>query len=112
MTTMRIWLIGAAQTGIEVLRQLQKNDEIEVVVTALMADPPAVREKVIDKVDYVEAVTPVNVNTLARRIRPDLILIDSTAQENALGRVTGGSALSQALIVEIANASEYPCVVI
>jgi hypothetical protein len=39
-------------------------------------------------------------------------LIDSAAQENALSRVTGGSALSQALTVEIANASEYPCVVL
>jgi hypothetical protein len=109
---MRVWLIGAAQAGTEALRQLQKNDEIEVVVSALTADPPAVRDKVIDKVDHVEAVTPVNINTLARRIRPELILIDSTAQDSALSRVTGGAALAQALTYEIANASEYPCIVL
>ncbi|HXF63446.1 MAG TPA: hypothetical protein VNK95_17590 [Caldilineaceae bacterium] len=109
---MRIWLIGAGQAGTEALRQLQKNDEIEVVVSAATADPPAVREKVIEKVDHVEIVTPVNVNTLARRIRPDLILIDATVQDTALGRVSGGAALSQALTYEIAAASEYPCIVL
>ncbi|MCC6167365.1 MAG: hypothetical protein IT329_09080 [Caldilineaceae bacterium] len=109
---MRIWLIGAGQAGAEALRQMQKNDEISVVVSALVADPPAVRNKVIAKVDYVENVTPVNINTLARRIRPDLILIDSTAQETGLSRVTGGAALSQALTFEIAAASDFPCLVI
>ncbi len=109
---MRIWLIGAGQAGSEALRQLHKNEEITVVVSAPDAEPPAVRDKVIAKVDYVENVTPVNINILARRIRPDLILIDSTALETGLSRVTGGSALSQALTYEIAAISDYPCLVI
>jgi FlaA1/EpsC-like NDP-sugar epimerase len=108
---MRIWLIGAGQAGAEALRQLRKNDDLEVVVSADSDRPPAVREGVIGKVDYVEAVNSINVNTLARRIRPDLILIDSSAV-GSLGRVTGGTALSQALISEIAAASDYPCLVL
>jgi FlaA1/EpsC-like NDP-sugar epimerase len=109
---MRIWLIGAGKAGTEALRQLRKNEEITVVVSATVADPTAVREQVLSKVDHIENVTPLNVNTLARRIRPDLILVDSTAQEGALGRVTGGAALSEAMTFELANVSEYPCVVI
>lgn len=109
---MRVWLVGAGQAGSEALRQLRKNEEITVIVSAPVADPPALRDKVIAKVDYVENVTPVNVNTLARRVRPDLILIDSTALETGLSRVTGGSALSQALTYEIATNSDYPCLVI
>ena len=42
-------------------------------------------EGVIDHVDYVEFVTPANVNNLARRIRPDLILIDSAPMSAAMG---------------------------
>jgi hypothetical protein len=109
---MRIWLIGAGRAGTEALRQLGKNEEIAVVVSAQIADPVAVREQVIAKVDYVEAVTPLNVNTLARRIRPDLILVDRTAQEGGLGRVSGGASLSQALIDEIAAVCDYPCLVL
>lgn len=109
---MRIWLVGADKVGMEVLEQLSKNTELEVVVSAQTADPRAVREGVIEKVDFVERVTSTNVNQLARRVRPDLILIDSTANDQALGRVTGGSALAAALNYEIAAASDYPCLVL
>ena len=108
---MRIWLIGAGQAGTEALRQLSKNEDLEIVVSADNERPQAVREGVIGKVDHVETVNSVNINTLARRTRPDLILVDITAL-GSLGRVTGGTALSQALISEIAAASDYPCLVL
>jgi hypothetical protein len=109
---MRIWLIGADQRGIEVLRQLQKNSGIEVIVSAAREHPKAVVEKVIDKVNYIDQVTPLNINTLARRIRPDLILIDSSAEGRSLGRITAGATLFDALNYEIAAASDYPCLVL
>ena len=109
---MRVWLIGAARIGIDVLYQMQKNEEIQVVVSDISETPPAVEEGVIEKVDYVELVTSLNVNTLARRIRPDLILIDSGAERHNLGHVTGGSVLSEALMNEIVAASDYPCLVL
>jgi hypothetical protein len=107
---MRIWLIGASSAGTEAIRQLQKSTQIDLIVSAPAPDPRAVREGVLDRVDYVETVTPVNVDSLARRIRPDLILIDSSASSYR-GR-TGGTELSRALTYEIAAASEHPCVVI
>ncbi len=108
---MRVWMIGAGHAGTEALRQLQKHDEIEIIVSADQDRPQAVKDGVIARVDYVEVVTSVNVNAMARRIRPDLILLDTTAV-GALGRVTGGNALSQALIAEIAAASDYPCLIL
>ena len=107
---MRIWLIGASSAGTEAIRQLKKSSQIDLVVSAQSPDPRAVREKVIDKVDHVESVTPVNINSLARRTRPDLILIDSSA--SSYRGKSGGSALSQALTYEIAASSEFPCVII
>lgn len=109
---MRIWLIGADDRGSEVLRQLLKNQNLDLHVTAATEQPQAVAKGIIARVDQVEVVTASNVNVLARRIRPDLILIDSGAQERHLGRVTGGSAFAEAMTAEIANASEYPCIVL
>jgi hypothetical protein len=109
---MKVWLIGASRIGTEILRQLQKNEEIEVVVSDSSPRPLAVREGVIEKLDYIETVTPVNVNSLARRLYPDLILVDSGAESRNIGRMTGGSELSQALTYEIAATSDFPCLVL
>jgi predicted homoserine dehydrogenase-like protein len=109
---MRIWLIGADQRGTEVLRQLQKNANIEVIVSDVRPQPKAVTDGVIPKVDYVEQVSSVNVNKLARRVRPDLILIDAGAEQRSIGRVTGGTTFSDALMGEVVAASEFPCLLL
>jgi hypothetical protein len=108
---MRIWLIGADQIGTDTLRQMKINRNVEVVVSDPTEQPKAVMDKVIAKVDYVETVSPININTLARRVRPDLILIDPGADKRNL-RLSGGMAFSDAINTEIAAASEYPCLVL
>lgn len=107
---MRIWLIGAGKAGSAALRQLYKNESIEIVVTAETDRPQAVKDGILARVDYVETVNSLNINTLARRIRPDLILVDPTL--NALSRVTGGAAFNQSMLDEMAASSEYPCILL
>ena len=109
---MRVWLIGADDGAIKALYQLQKDVDIEVYVSARSERPKAVEDGVIDRVNYVEHVTPVNVNNLARRIRPDLILIDAGADERSYGRMTGGLVFSDSLMNEVASASDYPCLIL
>jgi FlaA1/EpsC-like NDP-sugar epimerase len=109
---MRIWLIGADQAGSEVLRQLKKNPAITVVVSDALERPRAVSDRVIDKVDMVENVTALNINQLARRIRPDLILIDAGAAKRAMGRVSGGLVFTEAMQTEMAAMSETPCLIL
>jgi hypothetical protein len=109
---MRIWLIGAEQSGTEALRQLKKNPAIEVVVSDTIARPKAVTDRLIAQVDYVEHVTPFNFNQLARRVRPDLVLIDASAAQRAMGRVSGGIFLTEGLHTEMATISEFPCIVL
>ncbi len=108
---MRIWLIGGGQASLVALHQLRKNDALEVVLSAGSDRPLVVQEGAIAQVDHVETVTPLNVNQLARRTRPDLILLDSTAA-GSFGRGSGQSVLSQALAEETAASSDYPCLVI
>ncbi|MBK8050731.1 MAG: hypothetical protein IPK16_28650 [Anaerolineales bacterium] len=109
---MRIWLIGAEQAGAEAYQQFRKNTAIDVVVSDSIERPKAVTDRIIPRVDHVEQVTPMNVNQLARRIRPDLILIDGGALKRTLGRVSQGQVFAEALYAEIVAVSEYPCLVI
>ncbi|MBV7328767.1 hypothetical protein KFU94_11000 [Chloroflexi bacterium TSY] len=109
---MRIWLIGAGRAGSAAIRQLQKNDRIEIVVSDPLARPKAVEEGLIQQVDLVERVTPVNVNEIAKRIHPDLILIASGTGTQSFGNVAGGIALAEGLYYEIAAGSNCPCLVL
>lgn len=97
---MRIWLIGAGSTGAATLRQLQKNPDIDVVVSDPSPRPLAVREGLIEKVDYQETVNSVNINHLARRIRPYLIRSRRRRGRGA-GRVGRGAGPALALNYEI-----------
>ncbi len=109
---MRIWLIGADSRGTQALRQFTKNQRIDVIVSDSSERPKAVVEGVIANVNYVERVTSLNINHIARRIQPDLILIDAGALDRNWGHVTGGNALAEALTNEMAAASDYPCLVL
>jgi hypothetical protein len=108
---MRVWLIGAGQAGSEALRQLRKNEEIEVVVTAETEKPQAVKDGLLSKVDHVETITSLNINTLARRFRPDLILVDPAALYT-LGRVSGGALFNQSMLEEMVASSDFPCILL
>ena len=109
---MRVWLIGAGNIGTVVLRQLQKNLEVDIFISDPSDRPEAVRSGLIDAVDLVANITPVNINEIARRVRPDLLLLSPGIGEQGFGAVEGSKALSDALNYEITIASEYPCLIL
>lgn len=109
---MHIWLIGADKAGSSALRQLRKNPAIKVTVSDTSASPKAVSDGILARVDHVESVTSVNINALAKRVKPDLILVDRGALMRSIGVVSGGAAFVESLQEEMATASEFPCVVI
>lgn len=109
---MRIWLIGAGRMGAAALRQLSKNPNLEIVVSDTQPRPKAVEDGIIAELDFVERVTQVNINDVAKRIQPDLILIATGSGMHSYANISGGSAMADALNYEIATASEYPCLVI
>ena len=91
---------------------MRKNRDVQLVVSAPVEDPKAVRDGVLEQVDYVERVNHVNVNELGRRIGPDLILIDSSAAARDYARLAGGTALSDELIRAIASSAQCPCLIL
>lgn len=108
---MRIWLIGADQAGSNAIRQLRKNQSVEIYVTDSTERPRAVTDRLIAAVDAVDSVTPMNINTLGKRIRPDLILVDRGALLRALGKA-GGPAFAESLMVEMSAACEFPLLIL
>lgn len=109
---MRIWLIGAGNIGSVALEQLQKNPTLEVFVSDPSERPEAVRNGLIERVDLVANVTPFNVNEIARRVRPDLVLLSPGIGEQGFGAIEGSKALSDALNYETIVASELPCLIL
>ena len=109
---MRVWLIGAGHIGSVALRQLQKNPAVEIFVSDPSVEPEAVRDGLIERVDLVANISPVNVNEIARRVRPDMILLSPGIGEQGFGAIEGSKALSDALNYETIVASEYPCLIL
>ncbi len=109
---MRVWLIGAGNIGSVALRQLLKNPAVEIFVSDPSDEPEAVRDGLIERVDLVANISPVNVNEIARRVRPDLILLSPGIGEQGFGGVEGSKALSDALNYETTVASDYPCLIL
>ena len=109
---MRVWLIGAGNIGTVALRQLLKNPAVELFVSDPSEEPEAVRDGLIERVDLVANISPVNVNEVAHRVRPDLILLSPGIGEQGFGAVEGSKALSDALNYETIVASDYPCLIL
>ncbi|MCB0044101.1 MAG: hypothetical protein KDD92_01590 [Caldilineaceae bacterium] len=109
---MRIWLIGCDDAAGRAIVQLAKNPNIELTVTSAQAHPKAVAQGLIEEVDQVVRVSHININDLARRIRPDLILIDPGEFARDFARISAGITLSEELTREIAATSDYPCLIL
>lgn len=72
---MRILVIGAGELGARTVKQLRKNERIEIVVSDHREDPYALREGIIDKVDIKLHVTPMNAVQVCLTAKPALVLI-------------------------------------
>jgi ketopantoate reductase len=107
---MRILVVGAGATGSAVIRQLQKNPSLKVLVADPRTDPPAVKEGLIRKVDYTEALTPLNMEHLLRRASPDLVLLATTARDLIDSRIPGADLLARSIDEELAAYARWPVV--
>ena len=78
---MRVLVIGAEKLGTQVIRQLNKIPEIEMVVAERRERPVAVECGVIDKVDVVAHVTSLNFSEVLERVNPDFVILARTVQD-------------------------------
>jgi FlaA1/EpsC-like NDP-sugar epimerase len=78
---MRALVVGAGDLGIRVIKQLRKNPEISLLVADHREDPTAVKKGVIDEVDILEHITPMNIVEIVEGCEPDIIFLARKAKD-------------------------------
>ena len=109
---MRIMVIGAGRTGAKVLRQLQKNPELTVLVVDPHEKPYAVEQGIISSIDYRESLTPLTLDYLLQKSKPDLVLLTRAPADLGVGSALGLDMLADALQDELVTLSDVPMIVV
>lgn len=78
---MRALVVGAGTLGIRVIKQLRKNAAIEIIVADYREDCLAVKEGLIDHVDILEHLTPLNIGACCDEVGPDIIFLCREARD-------------------------------
>jgi ketopantoate reductase len=107
---MRILVVGAGQVGTRVLRQLQKNPALTILVADAREAPEAVRAGIIERVDFSETLTPLTLRYLLDQAKPDLVLLTTSSEDLALGKSPGMDILTESLRKEVAAMSPLPVI--
>lgn len=107
---MRVLVVGAGRTGVQVLRQLRKNPNLTIITLDPRPDPFAVQEGLIEAVDLVESLTPLTLEFIIERARPDLVILTTTTQDLGLGSAPAMDVLADALQSELAAVASVPVI--
>ena len=108
--SMTILVVGAGNTGAQVLRQLLKNPRLRILTLDPRDNPQAVEQGILENVDYKEALTPLTLDHILKEAQPDLILLTSSPEDMGLGKSPGISIFSDALRDELATLADAPVI--
>lgn len=78
---MRVLVIGAGRLGIQAIKQLRKNPEMEILVADPHDRPEAIADGVIEKVDFRIHVTALNFQEVVDAAEPDMVLLARTLDD-------------------------------
>ena len=109
---MHVLVIGAGRTGGQVLRQLRKNPNLEVLTVDPREEPYAVQEGIISAVDFHEALTPHALEYVIEQTKPDLILVTTATEDMGLGKAPGIDILVDSLRGELATIANVPVIAV
>jgi hypothetical protein len=109
---MRILVIGAGHTGAQVLHQLQKNPALTVMVADPHDRPYAVEQGIIASIDYRESLTPLTLEYLLEKSKPDLVLLTRAPGDLGIGSALGLDMLADSLQDELVTISDVPMIIV
>ena len=107
---MIVLVVGAGKTGTEVLRQLLKNPDLQIVTLDPRENPYAVETGIVKDVDFKEPLTPLSIDSIVKVAQPDLVLLTTSPQDMGLGEAAGMDVLSAALHDELATIADVPVI--
>jgi hypothetical protein len=109
---MRILVIGAGRAGAQVLRQLQKNPDLTVMVADPRDRPYAVEQGIISAIDFRESLTPLTLDYLLQESQPHLVLLTRAPGDLGVGSSLGLDMLTDSLQDELVTISDVPMIVV
>ena len=107
-----ILVIGAGKAGAKVLLQLKKNPKLDVTTIDSRETPIAVEEGIIDSIDYIAELTPIELKPLIERIAPDIVLLTTSREDISKSNVPGLEILVDTLRQELEFAAEVPIIAV
>jgi hypothetical protein len=107
-----ILVIGAGNVGAKVLLQLKKNPKIEVKTVDSRETPFAVEEGIIDSVDYIAELTPIELKPLIESIAPDIVLVTTSREDISRSNVPGLEILVDSLRQELELTADVPIIAV
>ena len=108
----RVLVAGAGHIGTKILLQLKKNPNIEFLTVDPRKQPFAVKEGVISKVDFNNALTSIALEKVIEQVNPDLVLVTTTTEDIGLGNAPGIDIFVEALREELASISKVPIIAV
>lgn len=107
-----ILVIGAGKVGAKVLLQLKKNPKLYVSTVDSREVPFAVEEGIIDYVNYIVELTPIELKPLIERIDPDIVLVTTSREDISRSNVPGLEILVDSLRQEIELTVDVPIIAV
>lgn len=107
---MHVLVIGAGQTGAQVIQQLRKNPQLQILTADPRPEPKALRDGLIEQVDITEVVSPLTLEDVLERTGAQIVFLAMAAEEMALGTAPGVDILADALLDELASVSGVPMI--
>ena len=107
-----ILVIGAGKVGAKVLLQLKKNPKIEVKTLDSRETPFAVVEGIIDSVDYIAELIPIELKPLIENIAPSIVLVTTSREDISRSNVPGLEILVDSLRQELELTTDVPIIAV
>ena len=107
-----ILVIGAGKVGAKVLLQLKKNPKIEVKTLDSRETPFAVVEGIIDSVDYIAELIPIELKPLIESIAPSIVLVTTSREDISRSNVPGLEILVDSLRQELELTVDVPIIAV
>jgi hypothetical protein len=109
---MRILIVGAGKVGAKVILQLKKNPSIKFYTVDPRDQPHALKQGVIESVDFHEDLNPSAIGHVLTQVRPDIVLVTTSAEDVARTGIPGLEILVESLRSELESTANVPIIAV
>jgi hypothetical protein len=109
---MMVLLVGAGRVGAKTIRQLNKNPKTRIITVDPRETPFALKEGLIDSVDYLLQLNPNEIISVIKKVKPDLVLVTTSKEDIGRTGIPGLEVLVESLKNELESTAEVPIIAV